>query len=317
MKETKKEKNLKGINANNRIHLQKMKKAGIEWIRMDVKKPINRSIDIFKEASEMGFNIIGVVKSRTMLKGLGFGCEKYLPGSDWAGKWKERAQEAVQVLGSYVKIWQIDNELNHPWHNPIPSANVQLASDIVKIGAEAVKKEDPKARLAVNLFYKIEGPAPLNFISFIRDEAFILKFKKELKGIIDILGMDIYRSTWHKSTPEKYSDDLKRYHDLWEGDVMIMETGFCTGIFDRTDADQANHIKEVFQNLEKHIKSSSWFKGIAWYEYKSKHSGLPCEEFFGLHRSDGIEEKPAWNEFVKNVKRYREYNKILGMTYHY
>ena len=129
--------------------------------------------------------------------------------------------------------------------------------------------------------------------------------------------MDIYRATWHGGAPKDYPTDLERYHDLWGKDVMIMETGFCTGILGRSEADQANHVKEVFQVLDNYIKEVPWFKGIMWYVYSSSHSGLPCERYFGLHLRNGQKEKPAWAEFVENVNRYKKYGKILGITYHY
>lgn len=294
-----------------------MKNAGVKWVRMDVKKPIESSLNPFTEANKLGLKVIAVIKSKTMLRGLGHGADNYLPGSDWGGKWRESVKEAIINLGPFVDIWQIDNELNHPWHNPIPSCNIQLAVDIVKGGADAVKNMIPEAKVAVNLFFNVGGPVPISNIDIIRDEPFIIKFKEELKEKIDILGMDIYKGTWHKGSPVNYPDDLNRYHELWEGDIIITETGFCTGILGRSEVHQAHHVKEAFQSLDDNIRNIPWFRGIMWYEYDSKHSGFPCENSFGLHKENGFEEKPAWEEFVKMMIKYKRCDKILGITYHY
>ncbi|UCE75460.1 MAG: hypothetical protein JSV56_07100 [Methanomassiliicoccales archaeon] len=297
-------------------HLEKMKKAGVNWIRMDVKKPINKCEHLFKEAHEMGLYVIAAVNSKEMLKGKGFFCEKYFSSCDWKEEWKIRIEEAARKLSPYIDIWQIDNELNHPWHNPIPWINSQLALDIVEVGVDALKKENPKAKTSVNVFYRLGGPLDIPGLYFIRDTPIILKYKEKLKNKIDILGMDIYRGTWHGGTPARYPYDLERYHDLWEGDVIIMETGYCTGILGRSEARQAHHVKQVFQALDNHIKNVDWFLGIVWYVFESDHSGIPCEEHFGLHRREDFHEKKAWEKFAENVKRYNRYDKVLGITYH-
>ncbi|UCG70056.1 MAG: hypothetical protein JSV09_03300 [Thermoplasmata archaeon] len=297
-------------------HLQKMKNAGVNWVRVDVRKPIENCTYLFKAAHGIGLKVIGVIKSRTMLKGLGVDTEKYLPGSDWARKWGKSIEQAASALVPYIEIWQIDNELNHPWHNPIPSINAQLATDIIESGVNALRSVSPNAKTAANLFYEVKSPISILDIGVIQDEPFILKYKENLKDKIDILGLDIYRGTWHLGTPADYKNDLKRYHVLWGGDVMIMETGFCTGILGRSEAHQANHVKQVFNYLDNYIKNIPWFTGIMWYVYKSSHLGIPCENSFGLHKNDGFEEKQAWKEFEDCMKRYNQFGKILGLTYH-
>jgi hypothetical protein len=302
--------------SNYTTHFQKIKDSGINWVRMDVKKPISRSESVFREAHTKGLRIIAIIKSRDMLKGLGFGNENYLPKSRWMDKWKLSIQRAQNELGQYVKIWQIDNELNHPWHNPIPSINYDLALDIVKEGAIGIKNNNSQAKVAVNFFYKTKSLLKIPVLSYPGDHSLIINFKEQLQDKIDILGMDIYRGVWHLGKPADYPDDLRYFRKLWRGDIMIMETGYCTGIT-RSEAQQAQYVKNVFESLDGHMKDVSWFNGIMWYEYHSKHSGLPCEEYFGLHKKDGQTEKLAWKEFVRYAEKYAKYNKIIGLTYHY
>lgn len=295
------------------MHLQKIKRAGVDWARMDVFEPMGECVSLFKEAHDQDIKVIAIIKSKTMLKGLGLGTRMFLQSSNWGAKWKRRMVEVASALEPYVEIWQIGNELNHFWHNTIPSMNSELSADIVDVGAEAVREIDPDAKLAANLFYRVGLPIP--GLSIIRYEPFILRYKERLRDKIDILGLDIYRPTWHRGTPADYPNDLDYYHDLWEGDVMILETGYCTGLFGGSEADQADHVKLVFQHLEDYISNVPWFVGIVWYVFKSSHSGLPCENFFGLHKHEGFEEKPAWGVFVDMVRRYSGYGKILGITY--
>jgi hypothetical protein len=276
---------------------------------MDVKKSILDTKLVFEEAHKKGLRIIAAIKSKEILRGLGFGTKSYFSSSNWIEKWKMYVQKAQKELEPYVDIWQIDNELNHPWHNPIPSLNFDLAQDILRIGANVVKNKSPKTKVAVNLFYKMRSPLPVPFITYPSDASLIRKLKEQLVDKIDILGMDIYRGTWHLGKPADYLKDLEYYHDLWGGDVMIMETGYCTG-FLRSEVQQAQYVKNVFNSLDGFIRNTPWFKGIMWYEFHSKHSGFPCEEFFGLHEK-------AWKEFVQNAKRYEPYNKMIGITYHY
>lgn len=299
----------------NKMHLQKMKNQGVNWVRLDVTKPIEYSLKLFKDAHDLGLKVIGVVTSKRMLRDLSFGKKNYFPGSSWGKEWKKFVEETAYLFDPYVEIWQIDNELNHPWHNFLPSMNTKLALDIIESGVDAVKKTNSEAKLAVNLFHELKGPFQAPGICFIRDKPFILGFKERLDGRIDILGMDIYRGTWHLGNPAQYPEDLKRYHDLWKGDVMIMETGFCTGIFGRSEGDSANYIAQVFKSLDNHLKNAPWFKGIVWYVFRSSDSGIPCENFFGLHRHDGFAEKPAWIEFIEKVNQYNKYDKVLGVTY--
>jgi hypothetical protein len=297
-----------------RVHLKKIKDAKIEWIRMDVKTQSSHSETVFRKAHDLGLKVIGVITIKRMLRNQGWAKKRYFPGSSWGKIWKAQVQKAVKILGPFVDIWQIDNELNHPWHNFLPSINKRLAVDIVKTGAETVKAFDSQAQVAVNLFYRKELPIPRFY--YPRNKPLIFKYRDKIQDNIDILGMDIFRGSWHRGTPDIYPQDLEFYRDLWKGDIMIMETGYCTSA-KRTEADQVEHVKMVFQSLDPYIKNVPWFKGLIWYEYHSSHSKIPCESFFGLHKKDGVKEKLAWGEFVKCVEKYRSYNKIFGVAYHY
>jgi arabinogalactan endo-1,4-beta-galactosidase len=253
--------------------------------------------------------------SKDMLSGLGFGTKNYFPGSGWNDKWRANVSSAVRKLGEYVSIWQIDNELNHPGHNFLPWLNKGLSVNIVEEGIHAVREFDSESKIVMNLFYRRGTIIP--GLYFPNDTGFITKFKERFSDDINILGLDIYRGTWHKGTPALYKDDITRYHNIWGGDIMIMETGYCLDSFGHTPEGQGQYVHEVFDAIKNHCNGSPWFKGMFWYEFDSKHSGLPCEEYFGLHIRDGQYEHPAWEIFGEKVSEFKKFNKIFGITYHY
>jgi hypothetical protein len=298
-----------------RQHLLRIQEAGIEWVRMDVKKPFSRTKEVFSEAHDLGLNLVAVITNKTMLSGLGFGTENYFPGSGWDGEWKAKVRTAVEDLGEFVDVWQIDNELNHPGHNFLPWLNKGLAVDIVEGAIDTIGEINPNTKVAVNLFFRRASAFP--GIYFPDDGPLIRRYKDRLGEKINYLGMDIYRGTWHGGIPASYHEDLARYHDLWGGEIMIMETGYCLGAWGHTPEGQMEHVEDVFAAVKNHSQNSPWFAGLFWYEYHSKHHGLPCEEFFGLHKSNGIIPKPAWEKFNEKVMEFKQYNKKFGITYHY
>jgi hypothetical protein len=316
--------NPKANNKNYQEHLDRIQDAGIKWVRLEA-----ADAEAIEYASQKKLNVIAIVKSKTALKDAGVACQCYCPNCDWGDIWKEYIAERVRELGPFgVKIWQVDNELNHPLQNPLPAGNIELAMDIIKIGAETIRTLDPTAKIAVNLNY-----CPIA----IDPAAFISKFKslRDDESVpLDILGMDYYKGGWGgvkgdwgdlcPGKPKDYPIDIDHHHELWLGDMMIMETGFCTApIGDTSEINttkecQRKFVNRVFYHMDEHIENCSWFKGIIWYEYHSKHDFEICEDYFGLHYIGGLEEdkKPAWDDFVSLIEEHNQFNKILGIQYH-
>jgi len=180
----------------------------------------------------------------------------------------------------------------------------------VRLGAKQIRALDVEAVITTNLYghqRQIES-----------DIAAYRSLKEE--GVpIDILGMDYYRGSWYpEGGPELYPADLIKHQSLWGGDVLIMETGFSAyPDTPQRRTEQANYVKAVFQNMDNFFKNVNWFKGIIWYEYNSPNLA-PLEGFFGLHYERGLEQdkKPAWDEFVSQVKTYNQFSKFLGIHYH-
>jgi hypothetical protein len=309
---------------NHREHLKRIRRAGIKWVRLEA-----ADAEDIEYACHLGLNVIAIVKSQTALKDADAACKCYCPSCNWSGIWRGYVCERVRELGQFgVKLWQVDNELNHPIQNPIPSQDIGLALNIIKIGSETIRDLDPTAKIAANLNYCPIAIDPATFIAKLKS------LRDDESVPLDILGMDYYGGGWGvgggdsvdlcPGSPKDYARDIKGHHDLWHGDMMIMETGFCTSpITDSLDDHETNEcqrrfVNSVFSTMGEYIKNCSWFKGIIWYEYHSKHDFEICEDYFGLHYIGGLkeDEKPAWHDFVKLTKEYNQFNKILGIQYH-
>ncbi len=294
-------------------HLHRIKNEGIQWVRIEAgNDPVTD--DVIKFACQIGLDVIVILRSKTALQGTGLLCENYVPLFDWGKIWEDYVKQKVQEFKSLgIRFWQVDNELNHPGHNPIPSADRDLRKDIIRIGANAIKSSDPDARIMVNLFSH-----SLNALAIIQDIV-DYRFLRDAGVPIHILGMDYYRGSWDIGDPLMYPLELTAHQAIWGGDMMIMETGFSS-YPDNTEerVHQTSYVREIFQYLEDFFKMVSWFKGLVFYEYKSNHADMPVEDYFGLHYEGGLEadSKPAWDEFVKQIRVYNEYSKILGITYH-
>ena len=295
-----------------RRHLSRIKDSGIKWVRLEA-----ADIEVVKYACTIGLNVIAIVKSQTAIyDSLGIKEIRYFPWN-WGKIWGSYVEKKVEELSSIgVKVWQVDNELNHPGQNLLPSQNPRLAQDIVRIGANAIRNIDPTATITVNLNY---SPPLIKA----RDFIMAYRFLRDIEGVpLHILGMDYYKGGWSAfcpGSPSEYAMDVENHHKLWSGDILIMETGFCTYPDNGSlHESQCDFMKSVFSSLDALIKKASWFKGVMWYEYSSKHWGFPCEDYFGLHYIDGLEEhkKLAWNEFLNLLRNYDASGKIFGVQYH-
>lgn len=48
-------------------HLKRMQGSGVNWVRMDVKKPISQIEPVFQEAHDLGLSVIAVITSKKIL----------------------------------------------------------------------------------------------------------------------------------------------------------------------------------------------------------------------------------------------------------
>ncbi|MBI4362592.1 MAG: hypothetical protein HY558_05400 [Euryarchaeota archaeon] len=295
-------------------HLDKMAQDGVKWVRSDVRpsdKDGGNSIKFASAAKARGLNVIAIIKSDDFKPyasywywSWGCWCWRYY---DWGAEWSKQVQKVASELKPYgVKTYQVDNELNHPYWNTYTYANYQLRKDIVTIGAKAVKKVDPYATTAVNLIEL--GTGTLNF------DIDLYKQARSAGAPLDILGLDTYRGTYTLGSPTQYASDVDAVYSRWQGNVMIMETGFPTA-WPHTEADQQNYVNQVFTTMKNHLSTKSWFRGIVFYEYLDEPGWLQTEATFGLTRSDGISEKPAWDTFTAQISATAN-GKMVGVAYH-
>lgn len=299
--------------------LDKARASGVKFIRRDL---VPRSQDggdsqnYVNAAKARGIQVIGIVKSNPFQPYVSFW---YLCGwwswcyYDWGVEWQEYMRTVINENKHWVKDWQIDNELNHPIHNFYTAANKQLRMDIVRMGVQAALQADPYLRTTmVNLYWYGDWFHDMLDITLYRN-------LRDSGVRLDMLGLDIYRATYSWGSPYQYDDDFQWAHSIWQGNMLMSETGFCT-FGPRTNEHQANYLVETYTTMNSFQARNPWYKGTLIYE--SSDAGVPqwwetpiqmCEKTFGLLYTDEITEKPAWDTFADYNRYCQGY---CGLTVH-
>lgn len=302
--------------------LDKAKVSGVKFIRRDLfpgSQDGGDSQKLVNEAKARGIQVIGIVGSAPFKPYVSFW---YLCGwwswcyHDWGVKWQEYVRTVINENKHWVRDWQIDNELNHPWHNTFTAANTQLRMDIVRMGVQAALQADPYLRATmVNLYWYGDWFHDLLNVTLYRA-------LRDSGVRLDMLGLDIYRATYSSGSPYQYDDDFQWAHSIWQGNMLMTETGFCTfGL--RTSEHQANYLVETYTTMNSFQARNPWYKGTLLYESSDAGIAWPwewwetpiqkCEKTFGLLYTDEIAEKPAWDTFAD----YNRYCKgYCGLTMH-
>ncbi len=298
--------------------LDKMKAAGVKWVRVDVKpsdKDGGNSINFVKAAQARGIKVLAIIKSNDF--------QPY-PSNKWIKGWKNYVKKTVNELKFYVNDWQIDNELNNHFQNKYTTNDSNLRDDVIKDGVRAAKSADPDSIIWVNLYYG-------DFVNNSKDIKEYANLRKTGTKI-DILGLDIYRDSYSTGYPEQYGNDFNDAHSIWNGDMAMTETGYFTASLPcicsnppslHSETGQQNYVSEVFNTTLPFEDSNKWYKGTFIYEYKDEPSSLPypfskTESTFGLVHQDGVTEKRAWGTFTGYVSKSpcNTNGYICGIAYH-
>lgn len=289
--------------------MDKAKAGGVQWLRRDLFKGDQGSKDFVSAAAARGISVMGIVKSDPFKPYVSYWypCGWKMCFYDWGAEWKNYVKAVVNENKYWVKDWQCDNELNHAGHNSYTAVNKALRKDVIRICVQGVLEADPAARtVLVNLYYG-DGFDNSGDITLYRD--------LRNSGVrMDALAIDIYRATYSTGNPTQYGSDFTGAHNIWGGNMLMGETGFCT-FSARSYADQSNYVVQTYSTLSPAFQAANpWFKGTLFYESSDAKSGtLNCEENFGLLKSDHATEKTAWATFVN-------YNKacsgFCGLTMH-
>ncbi len=284
-------------------HGEALRSAHIQLVRIDVELPHRdngRALNRAKSLSDQGIRVMAIVKSRNLSPYRG----------SWGSEWENYVGEVVARFGPHVQYWQIDNELNHPIHSPCPSVRSNVRAEIITRGCGAIK-EGSDATTVVNL------------VSYWGIDFVTLRYLSQLEALaqngaeIDILGIDSYRRTYAPGGPHMYPRDLLKAHRHWSKEILITETGFSAPLFFRTEEDQSQYFRSVFEALhnDEFRETNPWFLGTLVYVYGCD-ADLPHPEYrFGMLRSNGTP-KPAWLTVIEEAKRLRGSGLLFGVTSH-
>ncbi len=289
-----------------KTHGEILRDSGMRLVRLDVESPQRDGGHTYERArtlSRLGLQVMGIVHSDWLAPYRG----------PWETRWREYIGGIVQEFGQTVDYWQVENELNHPYHSFHPSLRRELRRRLIAIGCGAVKEESPEAKTVVNMYsYLGFGPWRLGYLNQLVALA--------ESGIpIDVLGIDVYRGTYAPGGPSMYCDDLRRAERRWQRDIIVAETGFPAPWLWRPEEAQSLYFRELFRSIhdDGFVAQSPWFLGTLLYVYGLDRPTASPEDHFGLMHPDG-RLKASWATVVDEARRLRgSLERItLGVTSH-
>lgn len=284
-------------------HGEALRNADIQLVRIDVDLPRrddHRSFNRARSLADQGIQIMAIVKSQHLSPYRGA----------WGTDWDEYVGEVVERFDPYVDYWQIDNELNHPGHALHPSLRSSVRSEIVSRGCKVIRDASDAATV-------------VNLVSFWGMDFLTVRYVDQLESLaqtgvqIDILGIDSYRRTYAPGGPHMYPQDLVKAKRRWSKEILMTETGFSAPLLLRTEEDQNQYFRSVFEALHNDgfREANPWFLGTLVYVYGCD-ANLPSPEYrFGMLRPDGTP-KPAWLTVAEEARRLRSDSLIFGVTSH-
>lgn len=286
-------------------HAERLQEAGIQLVRLDVEPPERdggRSLARAEHLSQHRLHVMGILHSRPF--------RPYRAG--WVQDWREYVEAMVGHFRRFVSWWQMENELNHPYHAPEASLNPLLRASILTEGCRTVRANQPEARIVVNVYaYNLPGWRR----TYLHDLAAL----READVPLDVLGVDLYRGTYAPGAPRQYTQDLLTLAGIWPGDVLLTETGYPAPWLWRSELHQAQYFETLFRTVHDpdFLRRNPWYLGTLAYVYgRDRHSVNP-ERRFAVLRSDG-RPKPAWEVIAQEGRRLlaKKDRILLGVTSH-
>ncbi|MFQ6012425.1 MAG: hypothetical protein ACE5LS_02110 [Thermoplasmata archaeon] len=280
-------------------HGDVLKRAGIQVIRLDVRLPSEDdglSLKRVEELTRCGLKVMAIAKSD---------CFAPYRHATWEVGWREYVERLVRKFHPHVSFWQVENELNHPYHNRRASRRADVREKLLKEGCGAVKQANRQAETIVNLYWHLGREEYLRQLTSLRNAG----------CPIDILGIDVYRGPWAFGDPSDYPDDIDRARLVWHGPILISETGYAAWRPWKTEAGQVRYFDRLFGAVHRgFLQSRPWFLGTIVYVYGCTRLSITPERRFGLLRRDGTE-RPVWRKIVQEA-RHMANERLFGVTSH-
>lgn len=215
------------------------------------------------------------------------------------------ARALVRRYKNYLKIWQIENELNVAcetmiwgWRHGLMWCDEDFLYALMKVLHEAVKVEDPSA-LTTHNFH-----TDLHWVEDVR----------KWYDFVDIIGLDAYPNYLNGYYPlgevvGRRVLEARRFFP--EKEIIVLETGYPTQPAEKgfSEKGQADYIRESMFYTFKYGGTGFFYFTFITSE-KNERKGLQdVEPFFGLFRSDG-REKEGWFAFRESAEDLFSYGKI-------
>lgn len=300
-----------------------LKEIGAEWFRtsipmIDVRDKINPCEDPFSQLETGDWSLFDIhfqkfkEKGISVIAGIGVGYTGSLPFiseegclSQTGGErihpdiiGKERylelnyafAKLAVRRFKNFVKIWQIENELNVAcetvawgWREGPAWCDWEFLDSLMKSLHQAVKEEDPDAKTTHN---------------FHTD----LHWKEDVKRwyeYIDIIGLDAYPNyiigepIYGMEVGKRTGRAVRLFP---KKKVIVIETGYPTSPSYRkfSEESQAQYIKSAIDSTFENGGSGFLYFTFITSEKDEIKGFQAVEPFFGVIRVDGTKKKGYW-----------------------
>ncbi len=279
-----------------------IKKSGIDYVRCwfpwnffesDIEEGFQFPLDDFVRAMhEAGVGIVAVV---------GDGYRRFVPRgaktSDIDAYIKQLVKSSEEIVDHYkgrIDVWQIENEPNSwagqamvDWRSGAiwfaPSSREKILGAL----AAVVRSESPRSKIIINIDYlglKVDW--------------------RMYERYCDMIGLDLYPSYINPYATAvagigNLAEQVGKETDM---PIYIIETGYPTGprLLGFSSARQAEYVSSVCRQASSCEKLS----GLGIYRFADSYwdSFPPQENHFGLLTVQG-EPKPAWNEYVRQIRR--------------
>jgi hypothetical protein len=211
--------------------------------------------------------------------------------------WSQLEASKLDVEPKPPRTWEIWNEQNSSFYwEPRPS--VEDYATLVEICANAIRSEDPSARIMTGgMFGTPPEPGSIDAWTFIRR----LLANPRVRSLVDVVGVHPYSQSIEGV--EAQLERTRRAIDAAGADGMPMhvsEIGWGSadgGGFKKGLEGQAEMLERTFE-LASGQREELGIEGVIWFTWRD---GLFSDDTFnsssGLLASDG-EEKPSFDRFV-------------------
>jgi polysaccharide biosynthesis protein PslG len=227
-------------------------------------------------------------------KFVGAAVERYGPeGKLW--------EENPDVDPVPVRAWQIWNEQNSPsFYQPKP--DVEEYATMLKVAAEAIRKEDPEAQIVLGGMFgtPLGGERP----AYAAYDYLKRLYEDGADEYFDGVGVHPYGAHAQKieSQVDLMRDEVERAGDT-DATTWITELGWASSGPDhplnKGPQGQAEELTAAFDMLLEH--RLEWnVEGVTWYAWRDLPEEGTCAwcAGAGLFEAEELEPKPAWDAFT-------------------